>query len=142
MPLALLVLTGSSCRRKIPHLKYMGKKGDDQNLKSSFRIALKNLKKFVVIDHEKMYLHAYFHIFLSSRVLKIKNFLTIDFSPCYLNGKLRPFGRLKSVELDPLIIWNIFYYFFRNFLHGDTDEKVDLGNKERPNIYAYMHMGR
>ena len=38
------------------------------------------------------------------------------------------------VELDPHTIWNIFYYFFGNFLHGDTDEKVDLGNKERPNV--------
>ena len=42
-------------------------------------------------------------------------------------------GGFKSVELDPLTIWNIFYYFFGNFLHGDTDEKVDLGNKERSN---------
>ena len=41
----------------------------------------------------------------------------------------------KSVELDPLTIWNIFYYFFRKFLHGDTDEKVDQGNKERPTVY-------
>ena len=41
-------------------------------------------------------------------------------------------GGFKSVELDPLTMWNIFYYFFRNFLHGDTDEKFDLGNKERP----------
>ena len=37
----------------------------------------------------------------------------------------------KSIELGPLTIWNIFHYFFRNFLHGDTDEKVDLGNKEK-----------
>ena len=84
-----------------------------------------------------MYLHAYYHIFLSSRVLKIKNFLPIDFSPCYLNGKLRPFGGgVKSVELYPLTIWNIFYYFFGNFLHVDTDQKVDLGNKKRPNTYV------
>ena len=40
-------------------------------------------------------------------------------------------GGFKSVELDPLTIWNIFYYFFGNFLHG---EKVDLGNKERPSV--------
>ena len=42
-------------------------------------------------------------------------------------------GGFKSVELDPLTIWNIFY-FFGNFLHGDTDDKVDLGNKDCPNI--------
>ena len=42
---------------------------------------------------------------------------------------------ILSVELDPLTIWNIFYYFFGNFLQGDTDEKVDLGNKERPNTH-------
>ena len=123
---------------KIPHLKYMGKKGDTENLKSSLRITPKNLKKIVVIYYENMYLHAYFHIFLSSGALKRKNFLIIDFFPCYLNGKLRPFGGgFKSVELGPLTIWNIFYYFFRNFLHGDTDadEKVDLGNKERPTIH-------
>ena len=47
-------------------------------------------------------------------------------------------GGFKSVELDPLTIWNIFYYFFRNFIHGDSDEKVDLGNKERPNIDRYI----
>ena len=37
--------------------------------------------------------------------------------------------------MDPLTMWNIFYYFFRNFLHGDTDEEVDFGNKERPNVH-------
>ena len=40
--------------------------------------------------------------------------------------------------MDPLTIWNIFYYFFRNFLYGDTDEKVDLGNKERPNVRVQL----
>ena len=43
-------------------------------------------------------------------------------------------GGVKSVELDPLTIWNIFYYFFGNVLHGVFDEKVDLGNKERPTV--------
>ena len=33
----------------------------------------------------------------------------------------------------PLTMWNIFYYFFRNFSHGDTNKKVDLGNKDCPN---------
>ena len=89
----------------------MGKKGDTENLKSSLRIAPKNLKKFVVIYYEKMYLHAYFHIFLNSRVLKRKKFLIIDFSPFYLNRKLRTLGGLKSVKLDPLTMWNSFYYF-------------------------------
>ena len=50
-------------------------------------------------------------------------------------------GEFKSVELDPLTIWKIFYYyFFRNFLHGDTDEKVDLGNKELPNTYFVLYL--
>ena len=115
----------------------MGKKGDSENLKSSVRITRKNLKKFVVIHYENMYIDAYFHIFLICKVRKRKNFLTIDFFPCYLNMKLRPFGGgVKSVKSDPLTIWNIFYYFFRNFLHGNTDEKVDLENKERPNIHV------
>ena len=48
-------------------------------------------------------------------------------------------GRFKSVELDPLTIWNIFYYFFRNVLHGGADEKVDLENKERPNMHYMNH---
>ena len=51
-------------------------------------------------------------------------------------------GGFKSVELDPLTIWNIFYYFFGNFLHGDTDEKVDLGNEERPNDTCYRTISR
>ena len=59
----------------------MGKKGDTENLKSSLRIAPKNLKKFVVIYNEKMYFREHFHIFLSSRVLKRKKCLIIDFSP-------------------------------------------------------------
>ena len=86
----------------------------------------------------RVYLHAYFHIFLRSRVLKRKNFLTIDFPQCYSFGKLRPFGRVgfKSVALDPLTIWNIFYYFFGNFLHDDTHEIVDLVNKERSNTHS------
>ena len=50
-------------------------------------------------------------------------------------GNLDPLGGFKSVELDPLTIWNIFYYFFGNFLHGDADEKMNLGNKERPNVH-------
>ena len=40
--------------------------------------------------------------------------------------------RFKTVEFDPLSIWNIFYYFFGNCLRSDTDEKVDLGNNESP----------
>ena len=40
----------------------------------------------------------------------------------------------KSVESDPLAIWNIFYYFFGNYLRSDSDEKVDLGNNERPSV--------
>ena len=59
----------------------MGKKGDSENLRSSFRIAPKNLKKFVVVYHEKMYLYAYFHIFLSSRVLRRKKFSNYRFFP-------------------------------------------------------------
>ena len=47
---------------------------------------------------------------------------------------------ILSVELDPLTIWNIFYYFFGNFLDGDTDEKVDLGNKERPNDHNIQNL--
>ena len=27
-----------------------------------------------------------------------------------------------------------YYYFFGNYLRSDTDEKVDLGNNERPNV--------
>ena len=30
-------------------------------------------------------------------------------------------------------MWNIFYYFFGNYLRSDTDKKVDLGNNERRN---------
>ena len=47
--------------------------------------------------------------------------------------------RFKMVEFDPLTIWNIFFYFFGNYLRSDTDEKVDLGNNERPNLYAYVY---
>ena len=48
-----------------------------------------------------------------------------------------PLGEgVDSVELDPLTMWIIFYYIYRNFLHGDTDEKVDLGNKEHPNNHV------
>ena len=32
--------------------------------------------------------------------------------------------------------------FFGNFLHGDTDDKVDLGNKERPNIWGQYRTPR
>ena len=41
--------------------------------------------------------------------------------------------RFKPVELDPLTIWNILYYFSGNYLRSGTDKKVDLENKERPN---------
>ena len=120
---------------KISHLKYMEKKGDTENLEGSLRITPKNLKKFLVIYYKKMYLHAYFHIFLSSRVLIKKN----RFFPMLFKWKIETlwgWGGVKSIELDPFTIWNIFYYFFRNFLHGDTDEKVDLGKKERSNGYT------
>ena len=67
-------------------------------------------------------------------MLKRKNFLTIDFSPCYSNGKLRPFGGIQIGRIGPFHRMEYFYYLFRNFLHGDTDEKVDLGNNERPSV--------
>ena len=93
--------------------KIHGGKRDNENLKSFFRIAPKNLKKFVVIHYEKMYLHAYFHIFLSSRVLKGKNFLTINFSPCYSNGKLRPFGGGGQIsQIGPSDYMEYFLLFF------------------------------
>ena len=97
---------------KISNLKYMRKKGDTENLKSSLRIAPKNLKKFVVIHHEKVYLYAYFHIFLSSRALKRKNVLIIDFPPCYLNGKLRPFWGVQIDRNGPSHHMEYFLLFF------------------------------
>ena len=96
---------------KISHLKYMGKKGDTESLKRSLRITKKNLKKFVVIYHENMQLHA-FHIFLSCRVLKRKNFLSIDFFPCYSNGKLRPFGGIQIGRIGPSHHMEYFLLFF------------------------------
>ena len=33
-------------------------------------------------------------------------------------------------------MWNIFHYFFRNFLHGDPDEKVHLGNNEHTSVHS------
>ena len=115
----------------------MGKKGDTENLKSSLRIVSKNLKKFVVIYREKKYLRAYFDIFRSSRVLKRKHFLITDFSPFYSNGISRPFGGgSKPVNLHPLTVWNIFYYFFGHPLRSDTGEKVDSGSNEGPNVHG------
>ena len=97
---------------KFSHLKYMGKKGDTENLKRSLRITSKNLKKFVVIYHENMYLHAHFHTFLSCRVLKRKDFSTIDFFPCYSNGKLRPFGGIQIDRNGPSHHMEYFLLFF------------------------------
>ena len=119
--------------RKIPHLEYMEEKSDTENLKSSLRIASKNLKKFVVIYYEKMYLHAYFQIFLSHRVLRRKKCLTIDFSPCYSYGKLKPFVEVQTGQIGPSHHTEYFLLFFwKLFTYSDTGEKVDSGYNERP----------
>ena len=41
----------------------------------------------------------------------------------------------KSVKLDPLTIWNIFYYFFENNFQRENEKKMNLGNKERPSVH-------
>ena len=93
----------------------MGKKGDTENLKSSLRIAPKNVKKIRgdLLCKDVPPCNAYFHIFLSSRGLKRKNFLINDFSPCYLNGKYRPFGGGGSNRSNwTLSPYGIFFIIF------------------------------
>ena len=116
----------------------MGKKGDDENLKSSFRMALKNLKKFLVIDHKKMYLHAYFHIFLRSRVLKKKKISNYRFFPMLFKWEIEALwgGGVQISRIGPFQHMEYFLLFFwKLFIWCNTDEKVDLGNKEHPNPY-------
>ena len=107
------------------------------------RIASKNLKKFTVIFHMNIYLHEFFQIFLSNRVLWRKIFVIVCFSPFYLNGKnevTRSRG-YQPFQLDPLTIWNIFYYFFGNDFQRENEKKTNLGNKERPSIQEYFENG-
>ena len=116
----------------------MGKKGDSENLRSSFRIAPKNLKKFVVIYHEKMYLYAYFHIFLSSTMLKRKNFLTIDFFRYYSNGKLRRFGEIHIGGIGPSHHMEFFLLFFPKLYTWWHWRKSWFGKKS--NVLVHMRM--
>ena len=117
----------------------MWKKGDTENLKSSLRIASKNLKKFVVIYYEKMYFYAYFHIFLSSRALKRKNFLINDFSPYYLNGKLRPFGGGSNLLNWTLSPYGIFFIIFFETFYMVTLMKKSIW--EIRNALMYINRG-
>ena len=104
----------------------MGKKSDTENLKSSLKIASKNLKKFVVIYYAKMYLHAYFHIFLSCRALKRKNSQINDFSPCYLNRKLKPFGGVQIGRIGPSHHMEYFLLFFFEIFYMVTLMKKSI----------------
>ena len=53
-------------------------------------------------------------------------------------GNLDLGQRFKSVTLDPLTIWHIYFFFFFFFfwkVRIDTDEKVDLRNNKRPSTH-------
>ena len=39
----------------------------------------------------------------------------------------------KTIKLDPLTKWNVFFYFFGNYFRWESDGKVDLGNTKRSN---------
>ena len=42
------------------------------------------------------------------------------------------------IKLDPLTIWNIFFYFFGNYVRWECDGKVDLGNNDLANLLIQM----
>ena len=116
----------------------MGKKGDTENLKRSFRIASKNMTKFVVIYYKKMYHHAYFYIFLSSRVLKTKNFLNYRIFPMLFKWEIEALwggggSNRSNWTLSPCGIF--FIIFFETFY------MVSLINKSIWKIrHALMYM--
>ena len=120
--------------RKISHLKYMGKKGVTECLKTPSELLQKNLKKFMVIFYMNIHLHEFFQIFLSNRVLWRKSFLIVCLSPYYLNGKNEVSGASTSRPNWTLSPWNIFYNFFGNDFQREKEKKMNLGNKERLNV--------
>ena len=44
----------------------------------------------------------------------------------------------KTIKLDPLTIWNVFFYFFGNYVRWESDEKVDLGNNDLAKLMIEM----
>ena len=47
--------------------------------------------------------------------------------------KTRSLARAHPVQVDPLTVWNIFYYFFGNDFQRENEKKIknNLGNKEK-----------
>ena len=45
----------------------------------------------------------------------------------------------EPVQLDPITIWNIFYYFFGKDFQRENEKKMNLGNKERPSVHVRLH---
>ena len=62
----------------------------------SVRIALKNLKKFLMIHHHKIYFHELFRMSRSTRKLWERKWLIIDFFQYYLNRKLRALAPIQN----------------------------------------------
>ena len=108
--------------RKIPHLKYVGKRVLPKTLKNPSELRLKIWKNsyWFIIKRCNLYI---FKNFLSNRALLRKYLLTVCFSPCYLNGKLRADSLFRTIKLDSLTIWNVFCYFLETIYVGKLTKK-------------------
>ena len=92
------------------------------------------LKKFLVIHHINLYFHEFFRKSRSDRKVLGRKVLIIDFFPCYLNGKLRARATIQTGRIGPSYHMEYFFLFFGNYTRSDPDEKVYLGNNERPSV--------
>ena len=62
----------------------------------------KNLKKFQMIYHHKIYFQSFFRMSKSIRELWGRKLLIINFLPCYLNEKLRARAPIQNSRFWPL----------------------------------------
>ena len=71
-----------------------------------------------------IHLHEFFQIFMSNRVLSIKSFLIVRFSPCYLKGKNELSGASTRRFNWTLSTYGIFFIiFFEMTSNGRTTKK-------------------
>ena len=111
--------------RKISRLKYMGKKGVSECLKTPSELLQKIWKNswwFFILTYISM---NFFQIFLSDRVLWRKSFLIVCFSPCYLNGKNEVLSASTSLSNWTLSPYGIFFIIFlETTSNGRTKKKL------------------
>ena len=125
--------------RKITQSKYMGKLSATEHfifLSGLLQKIWKNSWWFIITKYTSI---NFIKCLKAIARCREENYQTLIFPHVIWMENWELGRRFKTFKLGPLTIWNIFYYFFGNYLRSETDEKVDLGTNERPEDYKIFH---